>query len=57
MARIIENEKGKRRVIRMSTDDVLSVVREYQRHVRLRSSYDEIRNQLDDCIIFVPEDV
>ncbi len=57
MARIIENEEGKRRIIRMSIDDVLSVVREYQRHVKFRGSYEEIRNQLEDCVIFVPEDM
>ena len=37
MARIIENEAGKRRLIRMSTDDVISVVREYQRVVKIIS--------------------
>ncbi len=57
MARIIENEVGKRRLIRMSTDDVISVVREYQRVVKLRSSSEEVRNQLEDCVIFIPEDV
>ena len=56
MARIIENEVGKRRLIRMSTDDVISVVREYQRVVKLRSSSEEVRNQLEDCVIFIPED-
>ncbi len=57
MARIIENEVGKRRLIRMSTDDVISVVREYQRVVKVRSSSEEVRNQLEDCVIFIPEDV
>ena len=57
MARIIENEAGKRRLIRMSTDDVISVVREYQRVVKIRSSSGEVRNQLEDCVIFIPEDV
>ena len=57
MARIIENEVGKRRLIRMSTDDVISVVREYQRVVKLRSSSEEVKNQLEDCVIFIPEDV
>ena len=57
MARIIENEAGKRRLIRMSTDDVISVVREYQRVVTIRSSSEEVRNQLEDCVIFIPEDV
>lgn len=57
MARIIENEVGKRRLIRMSTDDVISIVREYQRVVKIRSSSEEVRNQLEDCVIFIPEDV
>ena len=57
MARIIENETGSRRIIKMSTDDVINVVREYQKHVRGRKSYEEIRNQLEDCVIFIPEDV
>ncbi len=57
MARIIENETGNRRIIKMSSDDVINVVREYQKHVKCRSSYDEIRNQLEDCVIFIPEDV
>lgn len=57
MARIIENEEGKRRIIRMTSDDVINVVREYQKHVKYRSSYDETRNQLEDCIIFIPEDI
>jgi hypothetical protein len=57
MARIIENESGKRRLIKMSSDDIISIVKEYQRHVKIRSSYDEIRSQLEDCVIFVPEDV
>ena len=33
MARIIENETGNRRIIKMSSDDVINVVREYQKHV------------------------
>ena len=57
MARIIENENGNRRLIKMSSDDVISIVREYQKHVKVRSSYDEIRSQLEDCVIFIPEDI
>ena len=57
MARIIENESGSRRIIKMSSDDIISIVREYQKHVKIRISYDEIRNQLEDCVIFVPEDI
>ncbi|MBR2525402.1 hypothetical protein IKE67_02940 [bacterium] len=57
MARIIENKNSSRRIIRMSTDDVINVVREYQKHVKYRKSYEEIRNQLEDCVIFIPEDI
>ena len=57
MARIIENECGKRRLIKMSSDDVISSVKEYQRYEKIRSTYDEIRSQLEDCVIFVPEHV
>ena len=44
--RIIENEEGKRRLIKMTSDDVIAIVREYQRHVKIRTGYDEIRSQL-----------
>ena len=57
MARIIENEKSSRRIIKMSADDVINVVREYQKHVKFRKNYEEIRNQLEDCVIFIPEDI
>lgn len=57
MARIIENETGSRRLIRMSTDDILSVVKDYQRVVPRFSSYDEARDFLADTVIYVPEDL
>ena len=57
MAKIIENDLSNRRMIRMSTNDIISIVREYQNRVKIRSNYEEIRNQLDDCIIFIPEDL
>lgn len=56
MARIIENEDGRRRLIRMSTDDILSVVKDYQRVVPRFSSYEEARDFLADTVIFIPED-
>lgn len=57
MARIIENETGSRRLIRMSTDDILSVVKDYQRIVPRFSSYEEARDFLADTVIYIPEDV
>lgn len=57
MARIIENETGSRRIIKMSSEDVINIVREYQRHVLYKRDYEEIRDILEDCVFFVPEDV
>lgn len=57
MARIIETECGTRRLIRMSVDDILSVVREYQRIVPRASNYEAVRSYLSDTIMYIPEDV
>lgn len=56
MARIIESFDGSRRIIKMSTDDVISVVKDYQRIVPRNSSYEEIRDCLSDRVIYIPED-
>ncbi len=55
MARIIES--GSRRIIKMSVDDIISVVRDYQRIVPRNSNYEEIRNHLSDTVIFIPEEI
>ena len=57
MARIIESGSSTRRTIKLSTDDILSVVREYQRIVKRNSDYYDTRNLLEDTVIYVPEDV
>lgn len=57
MARIIENLDGKRRMIKMSVDDILSVVREYQTKIPRFSSNCEVRDCLSDMVIYIPEDV
>ena len=56
MARIIENDHG-RRMIKMSVDDILSVVREYQRIVGNPKTYSAIRSLLEQSIMFLPEDL
>ena len=56
MARILENDFG-RRNIKVSTDDIISIVREYQRLVGVGKDYDEIRNILDQNNIFLVEDL
>lgn len=57
MARIIESETGSRRIIKMSTDDILSIVKDYQRIVPRFSSIEDARNYLSDTVIFIPEEI
>lgn len=56
MARIIESQTGSRRIIKMSVDDIISVVKDYQRIVSRSSEPEEIRSKLSDTVIFIPED-
>ena len=57
MARIIETQTKSRRIIKMSTDDIISVVKDYQRIVPRFSTESEAREILSDNVIFIPEDV
>ena len=57
MARIIENQIGDRRIIKMSVDDVISVVQDYQRIVPRFSNSKDVRDYLADTVIYIPEDV
>ena len=57
MARIIESENGGRRIIKMSVDDILSVVRDYQNIVPRFSSAEDTRNYLSDTVFYLPEDI
>lgn len=56
MAKIIENERG-RRMVKMSVDDIVSVVREYQRVVKNPKSYESIRMVLGQASIYLPEEL
>lgn len=56
MAAIIENMHG-RRLIRISTDDVISIVKEYQNYACTSNSYQETREKLDKAEIYIPEDL
>lgn len=56
MAKIIENEKG-RRLVQMSVDDIISVVREYQRVVKNPKTYQCIRLLLSQASMYLPEDI
>lgn len=54
MAKIIESE---RRIVKLSVDDVLNIVREYQRLTRKSCCYNHIREILAQNNIYIPEDV
>ena len=54
MAVIVENLHG-RRLVRLSTDDVISIVKTYQT-IACESSYEETRRKLDSSELYVPED-
>lgn len=56
MAKIIENKRG-RRMVRVSTDDVIMIVREYQNTVLNIRNYETIREQLDKREIYLPEEL
>lgn len=56
MARIIENTNSTRRIIKMSSDDIISVVREYQRIVPRNSDVETARTYLSDSVLYIPED-
>ena len=55
MARIIENDFG-RRMIKVTTDDIVNIVREYQRIVGVEKDYEQARRLLDKTHVFLPED-
>ncbi len=54
MARIIE---GERRIVKMSVDDVLNIVREYQQITKNSCCYEHTRELLEKAVFFVPEDI
>ncbi len=56
MARIIESENFSRRIIKMSVDDVISVVQDYQRIVPRGADYYTTRCALSDTVIYIPEE-
>ena len=57
MARIIENLDGKRRIVKLSTDDVMSIIREYQYASKGCVTSEEIRTALAHKVFFIPEEV
>lgn len=56
MAKIIENTTG-RRAIRLNTNDIINIVREYQNITINAESYEEIRSLLNKSELYLPEDI
>ncbi len=56
MAYIIENQKG-RRMIRLNTNDIIDIVREYQNITCNSCTYNEIREKLNKKELYIPEDI
>lgn len=56
MAKIIENTQG-RRLIQVSTDDIISLVKEYQLAYLSSNNYEETRSILNKKFIYIPEDL
>ena len=54
MARIIE---GERRLIKMSVDDVINIVREYQQITQKSCCYEHTRELLAKASFYIPEDI
>lgn len=54
MAKIIE---GKRRMVMMSVDDVLSVITQYQTVIGMEKNYEKVRNILKQNVFYLPEDL
>lgn len=57
MARIIETTNSIRRLIKLSADDIISVVKEYQSIVPRNSDYETTRSCLEDRVVYLPEDI
>lgn len=53
MAKIIE---GSRRIIRLSVEDVLNIVREYQQLTRKSCCYEHTREILNKTPLYIPEE-
>lgn len=54
MASIIESE---RRIIKLSVDDILNIVREYQKLTKDSCCYEHTREILEKTPLYIPEDL
>lgn len=54
MARIID---GERRLIKMSVDDIISIIQEYQQICKNSCCYEHTRELLAKANFYIPEDI
>lgn len=57
MARIIENNSSKRRTIKLSTDDIISIIQQYQTVTRGHTEAPVVRDIIKNSCFYVPEDI
>jgi hypothetical protein len=57
MATILKSKNCKRSTIRLSTNDIISVVRDYQQLIKKYRYIDEIKDVLSNHVLFLPEDI
>lgn len=55
MAKIIESNKNERRTIRLTTDDIISIVQEYQQLTKGLKYLESIRDILSDKVLYLTE--
>ena len=55
MARIIESSTGLRRTIQLTANDIISIVQEYQRLVHGLRELEDIRDILENQVLYIPE--
>lgn len=55
MARIIETSKNCRRTVQLSTNDIISIVQEYQQLVKGYKNIEDIRDILENRVLYLPE--
>ena len=54
MARIINSSTGKRQTVQLTTDDIISIVQEYQQLTKGLKYADDIRDILENKVIYIP---
>ena len=57
MAKIITTKNTKRRTIRLSTDDIISVVQNYQQITKRYVDIGNIRDILSNTVFYLPEEM